>query len=69
MEGNQRKYTKEEATEIAKIYHEYVQGQKISFVIEGGAGRFYRGILPKMKKYPEIFEDDIRCIENALKPD
>ncbi len=63
----ERKYTKEETLEIARIYHEYVDGQMRTFAMEEGANKFYRRILSKMKKYPAVFEDKILSIENALK--
>ncbi|HJW96732.1 MAG TPA: hypothetical protein VJ485_01045 [archaeon] len=64
--SEERKYTKEEVLEIAKIYHKYIDGQMRTFAMEEGCTKFYRNILSEMKKYPDIFEDDIRCIENAI---
>jgi hypothetical protein len=32
-----------------------------------GTTRSYRDMLARMEKYPNVFEDDIRCIKKALR--
>jgi hypothetical protein len=64
--SGERLYTKEEVREMVRIYHEWIDGQMESVMIEGGVRKFQKGILAKMNKYPIFFADEIKSIERAL---